>query len=382
MGTTPVASRVCALVPYPPNTTPSQRFRLEQWKPVLEAEGMSVDLKPFAGPELMAVLHQTGRRVAKTIRLLRALIARAAVLTDLDRYDAIVVHRAAVLAGPAWLERLLGHRRPLVYDFDDAIFVTHTTAANQRFGWLKFAGKTATICRASRHVVVGNRYLADYARRYNRRVTVIPSSVDTDEYVPRPKAPRQPPVVGWMGSSTSQSHLERFAPVLRVLAARAVAEIRIVSDRRPQLDGVPFEWRPWAPEREIDDLRAFDIGIMPMPDDTWSRGKCAMKALLYMSVGVPTVCSAVGMNTEVIRDGDNGYLATTPAEWLDRLTALACEPELRARLGTAGRATVEAHYSMRHSAKRFGDVLHAVIEGDHGVIADDHGVIADDAARR
>ncbi len=172
---------VCALVPYQLNTAPCQRYRLEQWQPYLEQEGIRLDFLPFADQRLSGLLHKRGKTPAKSLAILSAFARRVGHVISARSYDAVVIHRAACLAGPALFERmipLLG--KPVIYDFDDAIFMLHTTEANRRFGWPKFPGKTASICRLSRHVVVGNSFLADYARQYNERVTIIPPSVDTN----------------------------------------------------------------------------------------------------------------------------------------------------------------------------------------------------------
>ncbi|HEX8090546.1 MAG TPA: glycosyltransferase family 4 protein [Blastocatellia bacterium] len=358
---------ICALMPYMPDTTPSQRYRVEQWLPYLQSQGISIDLRPFADDGLMRLLHKPGRRMAKAAAGAIRFASRASDVMATSRYDAVLIHRTASIAGPALLERLIPlFRRPLIYDFDDAIFMLHTTEANKRFGWLKFPGKTATICRLSAHVIVGNSYLAEYARRYNPRVTVIPSSVDTERYSP-PKMPRANDrvVIGWMGSSTSQAHLELFAPVLRALIARRDVELRVVSDREPLLPGLPFTWRPWSAATEVEELAQFDIGIMPMPDDPWARGKCAMKALLYMSMGVATVCSAVGTNREVIAHGENGFLAATSEEWINQLESLIDDRHLRERLAREGRRTIEAHYSMQRCAEQFAQVVRQSIARPH-----------------
>jgi glycosyltransferase involved in cell wall biosynthesis len=364
------------LMPYSPDTTPSQRYRVEQWLPYLQSQGISVDLRPFADDDLMQLLHKPGRRAAKAARSAVRFCSRLRDVLATPRYDAVLIHRTACIAGPALLERLIPvFRRPVIYDFDDAIFMLHTTEANKRFGWLKFPGKTATLCRMSAHVIVGNMYLAEYARRYNSRVTVIPSSVDTDRYRPveRTRAGDRV-VIGWMGSSTSQTHLELFAPALGEVIRRPGVELRVVSDRKPLLPGVPFVWRPWSAETEIEELAQFDIGIMPMPDDGWARGKCAMKALLYMSMAIPTVCSAVGTNREVISHGANGFLVTTPEEWVSHLEALIDDSSLRERLGVAGRHTIEDHYSMLRSAERFAQVVRETLAHPQPVITYDPSI--------
>jgi glycosyltransferase involved in cell wall biosynthesis len=350
--------RALAFVPYPQDTTPSQRFRFEQWLPVLAAEGLHLDLRPFLGRSTMAALYQPGRRLRKAAGLTWALFRRLGVVAALRRCDVVLVHRAANLVGPAWVERLVRVAgRPLIYDFDDAIYLLHTSSANSQTAWLKFPGKTARICRLAQRVVVANAGLAEYARRYNSQVAVIPSSVDTQRFHPRAQAPRERVVVGWTGSSTSMTHLEAFASVLLEIQRRYHVDIRVHSDRRANLPGVDYDWRPWSPANEPEELAEFDIGIMPMPDDPWARGKSAMKALLCMAVGVPVVCSAVGTNRDVVVDGVNGFLARDTADWLPLVGRLIDDASLRARLGAGGRRTVERGYSAERSARLFASVV-------------------------
>jgi glycosyltransferase involved in cell wall biosynthesis len=284
-----------------------------------------------------------------------------------------MVHRTIGLAGPALLERLLtGLGRPLIYEFDDAIFLLHTSEANRRLGWLKFPQKTAAICRLSSHVVVGNEWLAEYARQFNDRVTIIPSSIETHKYAFFPKKRESGHggnghrvVIGWTGSSTSQTHLEWFAPVLGEFMKRRDVELRVISNREPQMRGVPYVWRPWTADTEIEEVSRFDIGIMPMPDDQWSRGKCALKALQCMATGTPVVCSAIGANLELIQHGENGLLAATAEEWMQSLERLVDDPTLRFTLGVAGRQTVEAQYSTERCARMFADVVRDTLERHH-----------------
>jgi glycosyltransferase involved in cell wall biosynthesis len=354
---------VCALVPYPAGMVPGQRFRIEQWRPHLAERGIAVDLLPFASPRLIELLYQPGHLLPKGGGLVAGLARRTRQVLAARHYDVLFVYRSLYLVGPSLLEGMSAlASRPVVFDFDDAIHMLHTSAANQRFGWLKFPGKTAKLCRLSRHVVVGNEYLADYARTLNTRVTVVPSSVDLAAYRPRPRPPSNGAVViGWMGSATSQAYLEMFAPVLRQLSQPGL-ELRVVSDRPPVLPGVTFTWHRWAAASEAAELAEFDIGIMPMPDDPWSRGKCAMKALQYMGMEVPALCSDVGANRDVIRHGENGMLALTEEDWIRSVNELVRAPELRRRLGAAGRATVEARYSAQVCASLFAGVLREAAE--------------------
>jgi glycosyltransferase involved in cell wall biosynthesis len=349
-------------VPYPLDTTPSQRFRIEQWQPHLAAEGIEVELFPFADAGLMELLHQPGRIPAKVLRLSAAFLRTARRALRARAYDAVFIHRAMAIVGPAILERLvrlLGV--PIIFDFDDAIYMLHTTAANRRFGWLKFPGKTAAICRLSSHIVVGNEFLSNYARQFNPNVTVVPTSIDTEAYAPIPRSGTNGlPVIGWTGSSTSQTYLEWFAPVLRELKKSCEFELRVVSNRDPKFDDLPYVWRPWTPETEIAEIGQFDIGIMPMPDDKWSEGKCALKALQCMALGMATVASDIGANRAVIRHTENGMLAKTDEGWLATLKLLVDDSALRIRLGVAGQQTVHDSYSTERCAALFAGVVRRI----------------------
>jgi len=355
---------VCALVPYPVDTTPSQRFRIEQWLPYLKQRGVSVDMYPFADENLLSLMRQPGRRAAKAGVSLYRFGRHFFNVAAITRYDVVLIHRAACIAGPAVLERLISlFRKPIIYDFDDAIFMLHSTETNRQFGWLKFPGKTASICRLSSSVVVGNSYLADYARKYNQNVHIVPTSIDIHRYQKITRnGTNSRVIIGWTGSSTSQTHLEMFAPVLRKVLEHRDVELRVISDREPTLPGIPYVWLPWSPETEVDELSNFDIGIMPMPDDQWARGKCALKALQYMSMGIPAVCSAVGTNREVIRHGENGLLASSSEEWITCLNDLIDNPALRQELGRLGRSTVEMEYSVNRCADLFAGVIQQTIQ--------------------
>lgn len=354
---------VCALVPYPPDIAPSQRYRIEQWTAHLAGQGISIHLLPAVDGNLMRLLHKPGHNAEKAIMALAALPRRLAEALSVRSYDAVLIHRAATIAGPALIERLLKKLgRPVIFDFDDAIYLLHTTHANRRLGWLKFPGKTELLCRISDHVVVGNRHLSGYASRYNRNVTVIPTSVDVDRYRPAHHRKNGRVVIGWTGSSTSQTHLEMVAPMLARMTSRSDIEFRVLSDSKPSLPGVEFNWHPWSAQSEVAEMEAFQIGIMPMPDNEWARGKCSLKALLYMAMGIPAVCSPIGANREIITHGENGVLPASEDEWIASIFALVDDPALRQQVGRAGRQTVENRFSSAHSASLLADVIRSVVQ--------------------
>jgi glycosyltransferase involved in cell wall biosynthesis len=190
----------------------------------------------------------------------------------------------------------------------------------------------------------------------------VPTTIDTDKYAADPNSrSSEPPVIGWSGSYSTVQHLDTLQNVFRRLARREQFRLSVIGAPGYRLDGVDVEVVPWRAGTEVSDLSRIDIGVMPLPDDEWSRGKCGLKALQYMALGIPTVCSPVGVNTEIILDGRNGLIASTEEEWIDRLVRLLKSPDLRAQLGRAGRATVEARYSASSQAARVLAVLESVV---------------------
>jgi glycosyltransferase involved in cell wall biosynthesis len=350
--------RVLALVPYPPGRVPGQRYRIEQWLPHLLREGVEVQLEPYLGPDALARLHAPGRTLAKARDVLGGGLRRLARVARLSGYDVAYVYREATLLGTSLVERRLARRVPFVLDFDDAIYLSAVSPANAAFAWLKRPGKTAELCRLARHVVVGNETLAAYARPLAREVSVVPSTIDTELYVPGAAPPGARPIVGWTGSATTLPYLEALAPALRRLRARVDFELRVIGGA-PRLDGLDVVARPWRAESEVLDLRPLDVGLMPLPDDPWARGKCGMKALQYMALAIPPLVSPVGVNAQIVTHGVNGFHAAREDDWVERGAELLGDAGLRARLGAAARRTVEEGYSARVHAPRLAALLRA-----------------------
>ena len=358
---------VCALMLDPYDVSPGQRFRIEQWEPYLNIDGITTDYFSFTDENLRGVIYQEGKVASKIAELTKATFRRINHVLKASKYDAVFLYRAASMIGPAFLEKFMRMRGyPIIFDFDDAIFMTDVSKANQRFAWAKFSGKTAEICRLSTSITVGNSYLAEYARQYNDNVYVVPTSIDTNRYQPTAKSERQDErtVIGWTGSSTSQYHLEAFEPVLaELLKNRSDVEIRVVSNREPSFETIPYVWRAWSAETEVDEISQIDIGIMPTPDDEWSRGKCALKALQYMSLGIPAICTDMGANRDVVKHGENGFLAKTTEQWLNCFDTLIDDRILRSKLGAAARQTVVEHYSMERCGRMFAEVIRETVKG-------------------
>jgi glycosyltransferase involved in cell wall biosynthesis len=347
--------KVLAISPIPEEGA-GCRFRISQYVPYLHDAGFDVTVRSFYTPAFFRLVYQRGRYLRKAASFIGLAVRQAALALGVNRYDLIFLYREMVPLGPALLELAVASRRPpIVYDFDDAIFLPAVSEANRAISFLKDPGKTASIIRRSRAVTVGNSFLAAYARQYNSDVEVIPTAVDTTRWVPRSDAsrPAGPLVVGWIGSPTTFAYLEGLAEVLRRVAARHPFVLKVSGAGRPvNFPGLDVRVEPWSLDREVELFNTCDIGVYPLTDDDWSRGKCGFKAIQFMACGVPVVAASVGVNREIVQDGVNGFLASTPGEWLEKFERLLTEADLRAQFGEAGRRTIEERYSLQVTAPK------------------------------
>lgn len=354
--------RVLFVVPYPIEA-PSSRYRVYQYLPYLEANGIDVTVSRFIdSSDFFRQLYRPGGSVYKAAYFGMRVLHRLLDAAQARRFDAVFVQREAMPIGPALFESMVARLGcPVIYDFDDAIYLLRSSNANRWASWLKSPQKTAQIISLSQQVIVGNQVLAEYATQYSPNVTIVPSSIDTDVYVMRsPQEDLQKPVViGWVGTGTNLQYLAELAPVLRTLSKRHDICVEVVGGT-VDLPGVTASFRPWRLENEVSDLQRFDIGIMPLADDPWTRGKGAFKAIQYMGVGLPVVASPVGMNAEVVVDGETGFLAATDEQWQQALTTLINDAVLRQKFGLAGRKRVEEKYSAAVNGPKLLNVLRAI----------------------
>lgn len=347
-------------MPYP-TLAPSNRLRVEQYAPALRRDGIELVVSPFFDDAAFRILYRQGRTAAKVSGVLRGAFRRTRDALRAGRFDLVLVHRESAPLGPPVVERLLRRARiPYVLDFDDAIFLRPPYEANPRWAWLRHPSRVAESAEGAAAIIAGNDYLAAWARGHNRRVTVLPTPVDTDLYVPAagPPARAETTVVGWVGSSTTAPYLHLIDGPLRTLSARRAVLVRVIGGeyRNPPIS---VEVRPYRLADEPRELASFHLGVLPQPDDAWARGKCAFKALLYMATGLPVVASRVGMNLEVVVDGETGYCVDGDEEWVAALERLVDDPDLRRDLGARGRERVVRDYSLTAQAPRFAAALRA-----------------------
>lgn len=356
--------KVLAIVPALYDTSPGQRFRLEQWEPLLKQKGLEITYSPFETPELRQFLYQKGQTAKKISMVLASMNRRRRELDSIDEFDLVYVFREAALLGPPWFERKIARSgKPMIFDFDDAVFVAYRSPSNGYLSYLKFPQKTGEICKLSAHVMAGNQYLADYAQEFNKNVTIIPTTIDTEKYrVVEKKENSEVVTIGWSGSFSTVQHLDTIREVFQELAKTEKFRLRVIGTPDYKISGVEVESLAWKSETEIADLEKIDIGLMPLPDDQWSKGKCGLKALQYMALGIPTICSPVGVNSTIVQDGENGFIADSKAEWIAKLKKLLHSFSLRRRLGLAGRKTVEESYSAKAIAPRVFEIFESVVK--------------------
>jgi glycosyltransferase involved in cell wall biosynthesis len=260
-------------------------------------------------------------------------------ILKVGKYDLYCFEHQAFPYFPVFLEKMAKRINPnMLLEFDDAIYLT------------PFHGKKIKkLIAMSQHVIVGNSFLKDYAIQFNPHVTVVPTVIDTDRYSPKKDHRLQGELnVGWMGLAYNLPYVKKLEETLQELK-KEIGNFKfiVICSKRLELDGVDTIFKSWSYDEEIEDIRRLDIGIMPLVDDAWAMGKCGLKVLQYMACGVPVVASPVGVNNEIISDGENGFLAATDTEWLEKLSHLAHDEKLRRTMGRKGRETVEKYYSLK-----------------------------------
>jgi len=350
--------KILFLFPYPLEQAPSQRFRFEQYFEALIKAGHSIDSQSFWGAYYWKVLYKRGNALQKAWGLLNGFGRRINVLGRASSADIVFIHRELTPVGPPVFEwiitKVLGKK--VIFDFDDAIWLPNTSDSNKAAAWLKWHSKTSSICRWSTKVSVGNSYLAAYAALVNQNVTVNPTTIDTTGHHllnHRRETRQEPLIIGWTGSHSTLSYLNPLWPVLEQLSSRHRFVFKVIANEPPPVKYPWVNFTRWAKETEIEDLATFDIGVMPLSSDEWSKGKCGFKALQYMALEIPTVASPVGVNTDIISHGQNGLLAESPEEWSRSLEELLTDSALRKKLGKQGRQTVESRYSVTANTENF-----------------------------
>lgn len=345
---------------------PASRFRVQQYVPYLESRGHLCTVRP-SRPEKYRGLPFLGNRLSEPLRI--AFRAFEALQNAIEPHDVVFVERELLSSSFLGLERLFRRTtRRIVLDVDDALFLLN-------------GPKFERLVEMADHVIAGNAALEEVIRRHTPHVSVIPTVVDTTAYrfeserhseesvakaSDRSAGPRKTSV-GWIGTAYNFRYLEPILPAIRTLAGSHPVELTIVAERPPAVAAfasLPMRFERWSSERESELVRSFDVGLMPLAEDAWSRYKCGAKLLQYMAAGIPSIASPVGANRHITLPGETGFLATSTDEWTNALRRLLDDEELRARMGTEARRRVEAEYSVARWAPVLERTLREVADRD------------------
>ncbi|MFH1478576.1 MAG: glycosyltransferase family 4 protein [Candidatus Omnitrophota bacterium] len=349
--------KILFIVPYSSEGA-SNRYRVEQYLPYLRKEDIDFDVRPFVFKKFYKILYLKGKYFTKMLYFVQAFFSRIIDIIRLYKYDLVFIHRESCPFGPSVFEWLIYKlKKPIIFDFDDAIFLQNFNPANSIYRFFKFPSKTKNIIKMASRIIVANQYLEEYAVRFNPSVDIIPTPIDTKRFGVIKKDSGQL-TIGWVGSPTTASYLRLVFKVMRELSKAYDFVLKIVgAGEEISIPGVKVINYSWELERELQDFQSIDIGIYPLPDIPWTKGKAAFKAIQYMSAGIPVVASSVGMTKEIIQHEVNGFLADSDEEWIRAISSLIEDPGLRQRIGINGRKTIEEKYSLEVNFEKFLNII-------------------------
>lgn len=345
----------------------SSRMRSFQYLPWLEAADICVTVAPLFSDAYVRGLQQNSKNLVEVIR---AYAGRFRALLSSRQFDLLWIEKEALPWLPVWLEKaLLPRSLPYVLDYDDAVFHYYDQHRNSLVRRL-FAGKHPALMRGAALVVAGNEYLADFARKAGAgRVEMMPTVIDLDRYPAAGQlhsADAALPCIGWVGQRATASFLAPYKLLFERLSVAGQACFSAIGID-PQSLGLPMTSIAWSEHTEVQSIASFDIGIMPLVDEPFTRGKCGYKLIQYMACGLPVVASPVGVNRQIVEHGANGFLAETPEQWEKSLQRLLADAGLRQRMGQAGRQKVEREYCIQVTGPRLVTLLKDVYKATKGL---------------
>jgi glycosyltransferase involved in cell wall biosynthesis len=334
----------------------TSRVRFYQYQEYLAAHGVELTVQPFLEDEYIRRLYGNLRQ--SPVFIARAYLRRLGVLFQARQYDLAWVEKELFPWLPAWFEALLPV--PYLVDYDDAVFHRYDLHRN---GLVRavLGRKIDAVMRRAALVAAGNAYIADRARQAGAgRIEHLPTVIDMRRYQPAPDRGSGPFRIGWIGAPVTAPYLQQVREPLETVCADGDAVVTMVGGRADLGSRVPLEFREWREADEVSEIQRFDIGIMPLPDEPFERGKCGYKIIQYMGCGLPVVASPVGVNRTIVEHGVNGFLAESQADWVQAVQALRADPALRRRMGAAGRAKVAQHYSLQTTAPQLLQMMSAL----------------------
>ena len=356
-------NKILILANHRKDRSPGQRFRFEQYIDFLDQNGFECEFSYLLSETDDKSFYSKGKWISKFFIVLKCFFIRLKNVNRAKNYDIVFVFREAFFTGTTFFEKKFAKKSKVVFDFDDSIWLANVSDGNKKLEWLKNYNKTSEIIELADLIIAGNPYLSNYARQYNKNVKIIPTTIDTLEYSRLSTKQTDAICIGWSGSVTTIQHFNVALPFLRKLRDKYGNKIcfKVIGDKNYINEDLNIHGIAWNKEDEIKELSSFDIGIMPLPNDKWAEGKCGLKGLQYMALEIPTIMSPVGVNTEIIQDGENGFLADKEDEWLEKLSLLIESEELRNTIGKAGRKTIVEKYSVEANKKKYVEVFKSLV---------------------
>ena len=347
------------MIPYPLEEAPSQRFRFEQYLTILKENQFKITLLPFLNQSGWKLLYSTSH-LKKNLQLIKSFLSRPFGCLKLFTAEFVFIHREIAPIGPPVFEWIIAKilKKKIIYDFDDAIWFTDKKNESLIEQTIRWRRKVSSISKWSHKVSCGNEYLRQYAALYNSNAILNPTTIDTGNLhnpsLYQIQKDRTRIIIGWTGSHSTLKYLYMLQDVLRQIQKKFIqVDILVIADEKPAMNLDRIKYKPWSRENEIKDLMLADIGIMPLPDNEWAKGKCGFKALQYMALEIPTIISPIGVNKEIIQHELNGFLCSTDEEWLVALEKLIRDATLRKQIGKAGKQTVISRYSVSSNSANF-----------------------------
>lgn len=338
----------------------SSRLRFLDYLPALADRGIRTTVAPFFDDTYVRAYQQKRRAWGA---ILAAYARRLAVLPACRRHDVVWIEKEALPWLPAGVERWLLGAAPFVVDFDDAWSLRYREHSLAAVRWL-LGDKWQRLLPRARLAIAGSSVLEAWCRDAGAPHTaLVPTVIDLDRYPPMPPPDDTVFTIGWIGARSTLPHLALAGEALRQVCADGRTRLRLIGSEPIDLPGVPVDFVPWSEAGEVAALAGIHAGIMPLPDLPWERGKCAYKLIQYMAAGRPVVASPVGANTDVVVDGETGFLAASTEDWVAALRRLKQDAGLRAAMGGAGRRRVEAGYCLQVQADRLAGLLRMAAGG-------------------
>jgi glycosyltransferase involved in cell wall biosynthesis len=347
--------------------SPGQRFRFEQYLNILREDGFIIDVQSFLDMKTMRILYQHGHIFQKVLGVISGFIRRLCFLPRMFFYDYVFIYREATPIGPPLIEAilfLLG--RKVIFDFDDAIFISKTSKVNRIVSFVKWSSKIRFITRHSVKVSVCNNYLFNWVKQFNDNVMLVPTTIDLNYHTRISKAPltSRRIVVGWTGSRSTLGYLELVREEVKELQEHFDFEFRVICDLDPKFPEIKnYRFIQWTLENEIEDLAGIDIGIMPVPQGEWELGKVGFKAIQYSGVGATPVVSSTGSGHEVVIHGKTGLVVSNDkGAWFEAISLLLANPDQIALMGQAAREYVDKRYSVQSQVNNYMALFGKLVE--------------------